>query len=125
MASANCKDNAVFPAAVGPVRMTSGCFFSIISSFLYDPFKLLFQFIFAHGDDRRPSMGAVIGIFQSEQFVDQLFDSGGIEGHIALYRSLACHGCYFLPDHIRCAVDRAFRQFIQKFRKQLSPAAAV
>ena len=68
MAFARWMESAVFPTAVGPVSMTSGFF--ILPSSSDDPLEFFLQLIFAHRNDGRPAVRAVIGIFQCQKFID-------------------------------------------------------
>ena len=63
-AFASSIERAVFPTAVGLVRMIRGCFTDVMVSPLYNALKFLFQFVTAHGDDGGASMRAGIGIVQ-------------------------------------------------------------
>ena len=71
--------------ARGRIPVVQGRDFLMIVSTYY-PLEFLFQFIFAHGDDGRPAMRAVIGIVQCERL--RLEAMAAVQGNEALYERL-------------------------------------
>src|SRR5699024_3502622 len=115
-AFASRMDSAVFPAAVGPVRMSSG-FLSFLFIFLPipiysafsfhipqnvsdDSLKFLFQLMLAHGNDRRPAVRALVWILQFQKLVHQTVHFLKTHFLIPFHRRLAGHGCQLICDHI-------------------------
>ena len=96
--------------------------FSLISLllFLYDPFKFLFQFIPAHGNDGWPPMWAGIWIVQVQQLINQTFPPPHRTDRLlpftaALQDMVATLSWIISADSCRCILRQAVDHLHQKF----------